>query len=277
MLVPLAHGPCPTFTFEVESSQAGALEFDLRRSLKPGGFTPEELIETVRLSVPKGSSLVTVEFLSPITREGYHFIKLWEKTGVRVRTSDERFTGILAVTSAYNKAVATSSVQSPPDGIGIDTFEFWLPKRRPNGANLAMKINPPIALFGAENVAHGPSRPTERPNAWVADPADPAPTLLLEWAEPVSVCNVILEFDPDWDHPMESVLMTHPEEVVPFMVKDFDLLDAAESVMASIRDHHGAHVSLTLDPPRRTSSLKLKILSTHGAPAAVFRVRVFGS
>ena len=33
------------------------------------------------------------------------------------------------------------------------------------------------------------------------------------------------EFDPDWDHPMESVLMTHPEEVAPFMVRDFDLLE----------------------------------------------------
>jgi hypothetical protein len=277
MLLPLAKGTCPTFTYEVESSQPGPLKIELRRSLKPGGFTPEELIETVEPMISNGTSLVTVAFRSPITREGYHFIKLCEKPGVRVRASDERFTGILSVTSAYNKAVATSSIQSPPPGIGIDTFEFWLPKRRPHGTNLAMKIHPPIACFGSENVAHGPSRPTEAPNAWVADPTDPEPSLLLEWPEPVTLTHVILEFDPDWDHPMESVLMTHPEEVVPFMVKDFDLLDAADVVIASLRDHHGAHVSLKLAAPLRTSALKLKIFSTHGAPAAVFRVRVFGS
>ena len=69
--------------------------------------------------------------------------------------------------------------------------------------------------------------------------------------------------------------MTHPEEVVPFMVKDFDLLDGNGAFIAQVRDHHGAHFVFTLDAPLETSALKLNILSTHGSPAAVFRVRIF--
>jgi len=275
MLVPLAEGVSPKFTFEIDTNQSGALRIELRRSVKPGGFTPEDLLETVEATFAQGSSLVTAEFRSQIAREGYHFVKLCENPDVRVRVSDDRFTGILAVSSAYNKAVATSSLQSPPAGIGIDSFEFWLPKRRPEGGNLAMKIEPPIELFDAGNVASGPARPTELPNAWVADPADREPTLTLEWSEAVNLGRVIVEFDPDWDHPMESVLMTHPEEVVPFMVRDFDLLDSEGSVVASVRNHHGARFDWKPAEPLKTRGLKLRILSTHGAPASVFRVRAF--
>ncbi len=275
MILPLAQGLTPKFTFEIDSNQSGALRVELRRSLKPGGFTPDELLETVDATFAEGESHLTAEFRAPIAREGYHFVKLCENPAVRVRISDERITGIVAVSSAYNKAVATSSIQSPPPGIGIDTFEFWLPKRRPEGGNLAMKIEPPIELFGAENVASGPARPTELPNAWIADPADPAPTLTFAWSESVSLSRVIVEFDPDWDHPMESVLMTHPEEVVPFMVKDFDLLDSHDVVIASIRNHHGARFEWKPEAPLHTTKLHLRIHATHGAPAAVFRVRAF--
>lgn len=275
LLVPLAHGPVPTFTFEVDANEAGTLQVELRRSLKAGGFTPEELLETVKIPFPAGASQVTAAFATPVSRAGYHFVKLCENPAVSVRVSDERITGVLAVTSAFNKAVATSSLQNPPDGIGIDTFEFWLPKRRPNGENLAVKIHPPIEQFGAANVASGPARPTELPNAWVADPSDSEPSLTLAWDEPVQIGRVIIELDPDWDHPMESVLMTHPEEVVPFMVKDFDLLDGNGAAIAQVRDHHGAHYVCKLDSPLRTSGLKLKIIRTHGSPAAVFRMRVF--
>jgi hypothetical protein len=75
---------------------------------------------------------------------------------------------------------------------------------------------------------------------------------------------------------MESVLMTHPEEVVPFMVKDFDLVDDGGKIVHSVRDHHGASHEWRPETPLLTKRLTLRVLATHGAPAAVFRVRVFG-
>lgn len=274
MLLPLMSGACPEFSLEVKTSQAGTLQVELMRSQKPGNFTPDELIETLEIPFSEGEFEISVRFTCQIQRSGYHFIKLAKNHAVEVRTSDDRITGILSVSNAFNKAVATSSVQTPPAGIGIETFEFWLPKRRPEGRNFAMKINPPIAVFGEGNVLTWPSRPTELTNAWVADPGDSSPQLVLDWKEPGEVSRIIVEFDPDWDHPMESVLMTHPEEVVPFMVKDFDLVTGDGEVLAEVRNHHGARYLFEIGSVKTLKSLTLKIQATHGAPAAVFRFRV---
>ena len=177
MLVPLARGMQPNFSFEVSAEQAGALRVELRRSEKSGNFTPEELVEAINIPFSEGHSQITARFAEPVAKDGYHFIKLCEDPSVRVRVSDTRVTGVVAVTTAFNKAVAKSSVQEPPADIGIDRFEFWLPKRRPDGLNLAMTFDPPIDHFGPANVLGGPARPVDGPNAWVADPADPNPEL----------------------------------------------------------------------------------------------------
>lgn len=274
MLLPLSKGACPVFGFEMAAEQAEALQFELRRAAKPGNFTPDELIDAVELALPAGESRAEVRFTKPIDRDGYYFVKLGENPLCRVRLSDQHITGVIAVTSACNRQVATSNVQSPPPGIGIDTFEFWLPKRRPAGNNLAMTIAPPLTCFRATNVAGGPARPVDSANAWVADLADATPELTLSWIEPVAVGRVIIEFDPDWDHAMESVLMTHPEETVPFLVRDFDLLDDQGRVLLEVRDNHSARLDHLLDGPLVTSRLILRVHSTHGTPAAVYRVRV---
>jgi hypothetical protein len=275
MLVPLTVGTRPSVSFEVTAEQAGALRVELRRSVKSGNFTPEELVEAINIPFSAGQSILTAGFASPVAKDGYHFIKLCEDPSLRVRLSDMRVTGVLAVTTAFNKAVAKSSVQEPPPGIGIDRFEFWLPKRRPEGRNLAMTFDPPIDLFGPANVIGGLARPVDAPNAWVAAPDDANPQLHLDWETPQTIARVRIDFDPDWDHPMESVLMTHPEEVVPFMVKDFDLLDHDGKVLHSVRDHHGAMHEWKPAAPFTTKRLTLRIPATHGAPAAVFRIGVF--
>jgi hypothetical protein len=263
------------FSYELVADAPTTIRAELRRAGRCGNFTPDETLESIELPVPAGGSRPEIRFRQPLDRTGYYFVQLHENPSVSVRLSDQRITGIVSVTNAFNKAVAKSSVQSPPAGIGIDTFEFWLPKRRPAGQNLAMTISPALAGFAPANVTRGPARPTTTPNAWVADPADPHPELSLEWPDPVEISRVIVEFDPDWDHPMESVLMTHPEETVPFMVRDFDLLDDEGNVLTEVRNNHSARCEATFAPGRSVSQLRLRILSTHGTPAAVFRVRVF--
>jgi hypothetical protein len=275
MLLPLVEGLCPSFSFQLSAETPTQLRVELRRSVKSGNFTPEETLEVLEFDLPSGESSPQIRFSRPLDRSGYYFVQLCENAAIRARLSDQRLTGVVAVTNAFNKAVATSSVQSPPEGIGIDTFEFWLPKRRPEGRNLALSIDPPLESFAASQVTHGPARPTTAVNAWVADPADPRPELQLSWPEPVSIRRLIIEFDPDWDHPMESVLMTHPEETVPFLVKDFDLLDETGSAVMEIRGNHSARFDHTFVSALGTSKLTLRIHTTHGTPAAVFRVRAF--
>lgn len=275
MLLPLVAGPCPVFGFQLATDAPAKLRAELRRSHKPGNFTPDATLDVLELDLPAGESTRQIRFTNPIDRAGYYFIQLSENPAIRVRLSDQRLTGIIAVTSACNRQVATSNLQSPPPGIGIDTFEFWLPKRRPAGQNLALTIEPPLAGFSPNEVTHGQSRPTTAPNAWVADPADSAPELHLTWAGPVSIHRLIIEFDPDWDHAMESVLMTHPEETVPFLVKDFDLLDAAGNLLLGVRGNHSCRYEHVFPAPVETRRLTVRIHSTHGTPAAIFRFRVF--
>src|SRR3546814_18009171 len=109
-----------------------------------------------------------------------------------------RVTGILSVHNKFNKAVATSNTQSPPANIGIDTFEFWCPQRRPEGHNLALKLARGLNVFEAVNTTNGVSRPTVEPNAWVASPDDPAPPIRLAWKERRELKKLMLAFDTDY-------------------------------------------------------------------------------
>lgn len=275
MLVPLHGGAAPTFTFEVEAGASTTLRVELWKSLRPSEFTMEELVESLDVAAPEGRAECIAKFSTPLAQDGYCFVKLSENPAIRLRLSDERITGIVALSNAFNKAVATSAIQSPPAGIGVESFEFWLPKRRPEGKNLAMKVEPAVSVFGPENILQGPARPTSLPNAWVADPLDKSPELWLDWPQKVSIRKVVIEFDPDWDHPMESVLMTHPEEVVPFQVKDFDLIGLEGEVLHQVRGHHSARFELSLPEALETTRIGIRVHSTHGTPASVFRFRCF--
>lgn len=277
MLLPLAAGPCPRFSFEVEASGDTVLQAQLRRSLKSQNFTPEVIIETIRCEIPQGRSVISIAFEHMVPEELYHFITLCENPLVRVRLSEQRVSGIVSVSTDFNKAVARSGVQSPPDGIGIDTFEFWLPKRRPAGQNLAFTCEPALELSRAQSVACGPARPTSATNAWIASLDDTAPEVSLEWASAVAIRRIIIEADPDWDHPMESVLMTHPEEVCPFMIREFVVIDDQGQIVSSHHEHHSAHTEIILPQELTTRTLTVRVTSTHGAPAALYRIRVYSS
>ncbi len=107
--------------------------------------------------------------------------------------------------------------------IGIDEFDLWSPRRRPEGHNFALRLSGPIAPFSVQQISNGIYRPTSTVNAWVALPTDPNPTVSLEWQEPKKISRVVIDFDPDWDHTMESVMRWHPDRAMPFTVRDFQL------------------------------------------------------
>ena len=54
---------------------------------------------------------------------------------------------------------------------------------------------------------------------------DEQPCLRLTWSRPQTISRVELTFDTDYDHPMESVLMGHPERVMPFCVPNLVVLN----------------------------------------------------
>ena len=234
------------------------------------------------LSVPTAAAgaafrEIRVRFDAAIESPRYAMVCFMPNPAVSLALSDVRVTGVLALRHTLDPKVSKSAVQRPPADIGVDTFEFWLPERRPGGRNLAMRFEPPIDAFRPDNVRSGPERPTSSANAWVADLADATPWLELSWPNPREVSRVTLCFDTDLDHPLESVLMGHPERVMPFCIRDCRIIDDAGRVLATIEDNHQTRRTVTF-PSVRTSKLRIELTRPSPTiPASVFRVRVGGA
>ena len=277
MLVPAAAGPLPRFGLRVDVKAATEVTVELRTAARAGNFTPDRTLATRTLRVGPGREQeLAVDFGVSLPAPAYVFVCLLPVAGVQVHLSEQRVTGVLALQQGANRKVAKKAVQEPPAGIGVDTFEFWIPERRPGGQNLALTCDPPLALFGPAQVTRGPARPTTQPNAWVAAVDDPAPTLTLDWDQPQTLTRIVLSFDTDFDHAMESVQWGHPERAMPFCVKSYVLRSGDGSVLAEVTDNHQTRNVITLSRPISTQRLTLTCRATHGAPAAVFRVACYG-
>ena len=278
MMLPVSSGPMPVVSFTVDVSAATTLRAELRISAKPDNHTPDVVLKVLEIPLTPGNQqTLPLDFTAAIDEARYAFVCLLKNDSVAVHLSEQRLTGLLALCQAGNLAVAKSNTQSPPPDIGIDTFEFWTPKRRPAGNNLALRIEPAIRAFSPENLTNGISRPTRAPNAWAADFADEQPVVRLTWDTPQTIATIEIDFDTDFDHPMESCLMGHPERDMPCCVRDVKVT-TAHGIVAEISGNHQTRRIITLDTPVTTNCLELHVrapLST--APAALFALRCFGS
>ncbi len=268
-LVPVAAGPVPRATYHVRALKAAALRLRVRRPSRPDEHCPDEVLHERTIALAAGKEAdVSVEPAARIETPCYLFYGLAGGAEVEVRTTERRVTGLLAVRHHND--------QTPESDIGVEAFEFWAPIRRPGGRNLAVRLDPPADVFGPANVVNGVDRPTSGPNAWVAAPDDPAPKLTLTWEQPQAIRRIELFFDPDYDHPLESVLMGHPERVVPFMVKRWRVTDGAGRILAERDDWHQARAEVVLDSPAVTDRLVVELLESWGpAPKALFAVRAY--
>ncbi|QNN25207.1 FAD-dependent oxidoreductase [Planctomycetales bacterium ZRK34] len=295
MLLPVKAGPMPTVSFAMRSETPTEVDIELRTAEREGNFTPDRVLAKKTVSVEAAAMAVTgttsptlahsatalcdieVDFDVTIDEPRYVFVCLMPNEQVEVAVSDRRMTGVLALHHESNRRVATSSVQTPPEDIGVERFEFWLPHRRPRGRNLAMRLNPPLASFGPDQIRSGFARPTTQANAWIADPADPEPTLTLCWDQPQTIRRIEVSFDTDFDHAMETVLMGHPERVMPMCVRSCRLVDDEGRTLAALTDNHQTRWAVTLSEPVTTT--RLSLVCEHPSaqvPASVFDVRCYG-
>lgn len=276
MLLPVEASPMPAVTFLVDVAKRTVLEAEVRGSLRAENYTPERTLHKQRFELQAGAAqTIRVAGEAQIESPRYLTYILHKNDDVSVHLSDLRVTGVLSLSQSMNKAVAKGARQEPPAGSGIDSFEFWLPSRRPGGRNMAFNVEPPLRCFCALNVANGVARPTVAPNAWVASPDDNAPQLTLRWETPRTIRRIELSFDTDFDHPMESVLMGHPERDMPFCVRDYRILDAAGAVLHERSGNHQTRNTILLPTPVTTTELRIAVPATHGAPPAIFEVRCY--
>jgi len=124
----------------------------------------------------------------------------------------------------------------------------------------------------------GIDRPTHSANAWLASNDDPVPELTLRWPEPVTLAKVVLGFDSDFDHPLESVLMGHPERVSPFCVSAVTLHDGDGTILGAIAENYLSYRELIFPQPVVTQELRLRLSPpSSNAPAGLFAVRAYAS
>ncbi|MGB3780566.1 MAG: FAD-dependent oxidoreductase, partial [Tunicatimonas sp.] len=265
-----------TVTVWLQAKEATTLNVELRISSKLGNHTPDVTMELQALSLNPGEQEVTITFSSTVAQSQYVFVCFMRNEHVQIRGSEMRLTGVLSVFNKFNKAVSNNGKQEPDQDIGVESFEFWCPARRPGGHNLAMRLDPGLPVFGAENLRNGLMRPTHLPNAWVADLNDPQPQLTLRWDEPQSLRRVVLHWDTDFDHPMESSLMGHPESVMPFCVPHYQLRDDQQYIVYEKHNNHQSQNEIVWDKPVVTRALviKLRAPNTH-TPAALLGIRVY--
>ena len=274
-MLPMKPGIRYTFEIEADAAVDTALEAELRHAEKPLNYTPDTIVERVRIPLRKGVSRVSVAFTRPFPAEQYGFVTFLRNEAVRIRTSRWRCTGIVSVFNKFNEAVNNHGCQTPPPDSGIDAFEFWCPDRRPAGQNIAMRIAPAIEAFGASEAVGGYVRPTTRPNAWVAAPHDPDPYIVFRWETPQHIRCIRLYFDTDFDHPLESVQMGHPERVIPFCVRTYELTDASGRVVFRCEDNHQTINEIVLDEDLVTDRLQIRVKHPSAeVPAALFNVRI---
>lgn len=275
-MVPLQPGKIEPFIFHAHADQETTLQVELRISSKPDNHTPDITVATQVLPIHPGRNCLQVKFDGEMKEAGYAFITFLKNPLVQLHYSHKRVTGVLSVFNTVNKAVSNYGKQTPPEDIGMDAFEFWCPQRRPEGHNIAFKYPAGSLVFKAVNIRNGIDRPTNQPNAWVADWNDTNPQLVLSWKRAQSINQIDLFFDTDYDHPMESVLMHHPETAMPFCVRNYRILDGAGNVIAMKKDNYTTHNTIRLEQPVVTD--KLIIEAEHPAadvPAAIFAVRCY--
>ncbi|MGC6430545.1 MAG: FAD-dependent oxidoreductase [Jejuia sp.] len=272
-LLPMEASKEYQFKVLVNADEATALEVQLRTSEKATNYTPEVVLETQTIPLEKGEQYITVSFSEGVPVDQYGFVTFMKNESVSIKTSNKRYTGVLSVFNGVNKAVSNNGKQTPPADIGVDEFEFWIPHRRPDGHNIAMEISPAIQSFNSDNIGNGYVRPRKEANAWAADLNDENPTLKIEWDAPKTISEIKLFLDPDYDHAMESTLMGHPEEVVPFCVRNYEIKDLDGNVLHTVEGNYQAINTFKPEAPLNLNGFVVEVEHpSEDVPAAIFEI-----
>ncbi|MEM9337498.1 MAG: FAD-dependent oxidoreductase [Bacteroidota bacterium] len=273
MLLPLQKGIKYTVKVALNVTEATELTVDLRVAEKDTNYTPDLTLDTQVIPVRKGEQFVAITFEKALPKDQYAFVCFLANENVSIRESQQLYSGVLALFNGVNKAVSNKGKQTPPDDIGVDTFEFWIPYRRPAGKHLAMEISPAVTAYDATNVCNGYVRPWRSANSWTADLKDPHPALTIEWAEKQTLSSIKLFLDGDYDHAMESVQFGHYDDVVPQCLREYTIRSLEGEVVVTQTGNYQTINRWVLPSPIKTKGVTIEVKhpSEH-VPATIFEV-----
>lgn len=104
----------------------------------------------------------------------------------------------------------------------------------------------------------------------------------VAWESPVALKELVVLFDTDYDHAMESVLRGHPERNIPFCVSSWRVLDLStdgeEKELYREGGNYHSRRSAALDPAARVTKIGVEILGLNGdenVRGGIFEVRAY--
>ncbi len=274
-LLPLAPGPAPKFSVSVKAEKETILVVQLRSSIKSFNYAPEILLDELEIKLDQGEQDIELPFQASLEATCYVFLSFLQNSEVSIRCSRSRITGLVSVYHKQNKAVSNFGRQDPDPDIGFESFEFWTPARRPEGHNIALTISPPLDCFQASNLFNGYYRPFLQPNAWVASQDDVRPELSISWAQTKTIRKLVLSFDTDFDHPMETSIWGHPERIVPFVVREYEIRNDQDELVYHVEGNYQTRNEIRFESPVHSTALRFRFQQPgEGVPVAVFGIDI---
>lgn len=256
-LLPVS-GQIPKIRMKVKALCETELRVELRSSSKLGNYTPDIVDEFNVISLKEGEQTIEITFDTAYKEPQYVFISFMTNQQVYLAQSDQMVSGITAVFNYINPAVSNFGKQIPPQGIGVEEFEFWCPKRRPGQKNFAMEFSPALhSGFTTQCLRTPYYRPYLTPNCWIADTKDSSPCLEIKWKEEQTISKIRLFFDTDFDHAMESVQMGHYDAKIPYCISSYSILDDNGKEIIRQENNHQTMNTFTLDKICKTNKLTI--------------------
>ena len=249
----------PKISMDIFADEETDLSIELRSSSKSENYTPDVTDATQTLHLAKGRNTIEFDFEYSYASPRYVFICFMANPLVSIPFSSELVSGLVSVFNYINPAVSNFGKQTPPGGIGVEEFEFWCPKRRPEGKNFAMRFSPALTVFGADNLKSCWYRPYVSVNGWIPSPDDKKREVTMSWDKPQTISRIRLFFDTDFDHAMEQVQMGHSESVMPFCINSYTITGENGEPLVSKRDNHQSMNEITLETPYTGQFLRINI------------------
>ncbi|GHT52624.1 hypothetical protein AGMMS49982_13340 [Bacteroidia bacterium] len=269
ILLPFTAGKIPQFTFPVKAEENTTVQVDLFTAKRYGNYTPDECLATKEYPISAGESVLKVDFKQSLKKEQYGLVIFHKNEKVSIAQTNIRLSGVLSLFHSWT--------QKQNDGYGIEEVPFYVPERRPGGKNFAMKVTPAIKSFALSQLNSGVFRPANgTANAWVAPLTAQTAQVKCEWKQAQEIRKIVLWFDSDFDHAMESSLWGHPENVMPFCVQQYKILNDAGQPIYEVSDNHQSRNEIQLEKPVRTSALTVQLTRPgENVPIALFGIQAF--
>lgn len=264
----------PSVRVPVRCGKDTTLRIEIRTAKKAGNYTPELLLSRYELPVGKGEHRVEIPCEQRLQESSFVFICFMANSSIELGMSDMYLPGLTTVYNDINPSVSNYGKQAPPTGIGVESFEFWCPKRRPDNNNFALEFSTALEIYSVKELQNTYYRPYMNTNCWVADLRDCNPKLLIRMPKETDIKSVRIFFDCDYDQALEPIQMGHCDRVSPLCVREYRIKDSSGRILYHVRDNHLSYNKIPLNAERVSEIIVELVHPSENIPASVYGIIV---